>query len=68
MKDINELKSTVVDKDEIIKSKEQNISDLVKDYEQKLKKKDSDIADLKRKIEDMSNEFASMLRETLDKM
>lgn len=27
-----------------------------------------DISDYKRKIEDMSNEFASMLRETLDKM
>ena len=40
----------------------------MRDYEQKLKKKDMDIADFKRKIEDMSNEFASMLKETLDKM
>ena len=45
-----------------------NINDLVKDYEEKLKKKDYDITDFKRKIEDMSNEFAAMLRETLDKM
>lgn len=76
LKDINELKKTVVEKDEVIskssnlisESKEQNINELVRDYEQKLKKKDMDIADFKRKIEDMSNEFASMLKETLDKM
>lgn len=59
--------------------KETSINDLVRDYELKIKKKDQDITDLKRKIEDMSNEFASMLRvifnffkiffkETLDKM
>ena len=70
LKDINELKKTVVEKDDIISNffynlieqKELNVNDHVKDYESKLKKKDYDIADFKRKIEDMSNEFASMLR------
>lgn len=70
LKDINELKKTVVEKDDIISNnlynfieqKELNINDHVKDYESKLRKKDADIADFKRKIEDMSNEFASMLR------
>jgi gas vesicle protein len=38
------------------------------DFNSKLKKKDEDIAELRKKIEDMSNEFARMLKETLDKM
>ena len=41
---------------------------MVKDQEYKLKKKDDEINELKRKIEDMSAEFAKMLRETLEKM
>ncbi len=31
-------------------------------------RKDEEIRDLKRKIEDMSSEFAKMLKETLEKM
>ena len=45
LKDINELKSTVVEKDEIIKQKEITINETVKEYEEKLKKKDYDILD-----------------------
>lgn len=41
---------------------------MVKEQEYKLKKKDDEINELKRKIEDMSAEFAKMLRETLEKM
>lgn len=35
---------------------------MVKDYEYKLKKKDDEISELKRKIEEMSAEFARMLK------
>jgi predicted RNase H-like nuclease (RuvC/YqgF family) len=41
---------------------------LIKDYEYRLKKKDDEINDLKRRIEEMSAEFAKMLKDTLDKM
>lgn len=37
-------------------------------YEDRLKKKDQDIAELRKKIDDMSLEFADMLKETLNKM
>lgn len=32
------------------------------DYEYRLKKKDDEVNELKKKIDDMSNEFAAMLR------
>ena len=35
---------------------------MTEDFENQLKKKDDDIHDLEKKIEDMSNEFARMLR------
>ena len=35
---------------------------MIKDYEYRLKKKDDEINDLKRKIEEMSAEFARMLK------
>jgi len=35
---------------------------MVKDYEYRLKKKDDEINELKRKIEEMSAEFARMLK------
>jgi len=38
------------------------------DYEEKLKQKEKELTDLKQKMEDMSIEFARMLRETLEKM
>jgi len=41
---------------------------LHRDYDHKVKKKDEEINELKRKIEEMSAEFAKMLRDTLDKM
>ncbi|CAK92040.1 unnamed protein product (macronuclear) [Paramecium tetraurelia] len=68
LKDINELNSTVKEKDEVIKTKEQQITDYRANYEEKLKKKDQDIAELRKKIDDMSLEFADMLKETLNKM
>lgn len=38
------------------------------EYEEKLKQKEKELTDLKQKMEDMSIEFARMLRETLEKM
>ncbi len=35
---------------------------MTEDYEYRLKKKDDEVNELKKKIDDMSNEFASMLR------
>jgi hypothetical protein len=79
LKEINKLKQTVIDKDEIIsniisyqynhiENKEAYIQEINKDYEYRLKKKDDEINDLKRRIEEMSAEFAKMLKDTLDKM
>ncbi|KAM3146360.1 hypothetical protein pb186bvf_001329 [Paramecium bursaria] len=68
LKEVSELRQLAMDKDEIIKNKEQYINDMIKDYEYRLKKKDDEINDLKRKIEEMSAEFARMLKDTLDKM
>ncbi len=38
------------------------IDTMTKNYEQQVNKKDSEIEDLKKKIEEMSQEFAKMLR------
>ena len=39
-----------------------DIQNMTEDYEQKIQKKDEEINDLKKKIEEMSAEFAKMLR------
>lgn len=70
LKEISELNRTVVEKDEIIsrafseiiENKEQYIADMVKDYDYRIKKKDDEISELKRKIDDMSQSFANMLK------
>lgn len=46
----------------IKESKEQYIAELIKDYDYRLKKKDDEINELKRRIEEMSQEFAKMLK------
>ena len=35
---------------------------MTEEYEYRLKKKDDDVNDLKKKIDEMSSEFAAMLR------
>jgi chromosome segregation ATPase len=67
-KENNDLKRKVKDQQDVIKQKEDDIVDLVRDKDQDLVRKDDEIKDLKRKIEDMSSEFAKMLKETLEKM
>lgn len=39
-----------------------------KEQDDKLKNKENEILELKKKIEDMSAEFAKMLKDTLEKM
>lgn len=39
-----------------------------KEQDEKLKNKENEILDLKKRIEDMSAEFAKMLKDTLEKM
>lgn len=39
-----------------------------KEQDDKLKNKENEILDLKKRIEDMSAEFAKMLKDTLEKM
>ena len=64
----NELKRKVKEQEEIIERKNEKILDLEKQKELELMKKDEEIQELKRKITDMSSEFAKMLKDTLDKM
>ena len=46
----------------IAEKKDLQIVDMTKDYEYRLKKKEDEIQELKRKIEEMSAEFAKMLK------
>jgi chromosome segregation ATPase len=64
----NELKKKVREQEETIAMKESEILTLQKEKKEELEKKDEEIRDLRQKIQDMSSEFARMLRETLDKM
>lgn len=44
------------------------IAQTKKEQDEKLKNKENEILDLKKRIEDMSAEFAKMLKDTLEKM
>jgi hypothetical protein len=68
MKENNDLKKISREQEDTIKRKETELVELARDREMDVLRKDEEIRDLKRKIEDMSAEFARMLRETLDKM
>ena len=46
----------------------ETIAQTRKEQDEKLKSKENEILDLKKKIEDMSAEFAKMLKDTLEKM
>jgi DNA-binding transcriptional regulator YiaG len=52
----------------IVAKKEQKIEDLREETRQAVEKKDEEIKQLRTKIEEMSSEFARMLKETLEKM
>jgi hypothetical protein len=63
-----ELKAKVKQQEEVIAQKELEIITITKEKDLEIMKKEDEIRDLKGKIQDMSSEFARMLRETLDKM
>jgi hypothetical protein len=56
------------EKEEELKENNETISFTKKEQDEKLKAKESEILDLKKKIEEMSAQFAKMLKETLEKM
>ena len=60
--DIRDLKRDLEDQKQMVVTKEEQIRDLNLDHQNKLAKKDEEIHGLKRKIDDMSNEFAEMLK------
>ena len=60
--DIRDLKRELEDQKQMVVTKEEQIRDLNLDHQNKLAKKDEEIHGLKRKIDDMSNEFAEMLK------
>ena len=62
LNEINDLKKVVEDQKDTIGKKEYAISELTKEKEAALFKKDEEIRELKRKIEEMSSEFARMLK------
>ena len=47
---------------------ELNIKKMIKSKDAEIEEKDADIREWRKKIDDMSQEFASMLKATLDKM
>jgi len=68
MKRINTLETTIMEQKDQLELARQANEELTKQKDQELALKDATIADLKMKMEDMSQEFGEMLKETLDKM
>merc|ERR1712216_457628 len=68
MRRINTLETTIMEQKDQLELSRQANEELTKQKDQELALKDATIADLKMKMEDMSQEFCEMLKETLDKM
>ena len=60
--DINDLKMELENQKQTVMEKEAQILRLNDNHKNQLAKKDEEIEALKRKIDDMSNEFAEMLK------
>lgn len=60
--EISELKSELDGQKSMVLQKENEIKELQNCHQNELTKKDEEIHGLKRKIDDMSNEFAEMLK------
>ena len=54
--------------DRDLSEKERSIKETIKKKDKEIEKLDDDIRDQRKKIDDLSQEFASMLKATLDKM
>jgi len=68
LNEIRELEEQVAKSEQILRDKTQDHGELKRKREGDLEKKDEEILELKKKIEEMSAEFANMLKDTLDKM
>lgn len=68
MRRINTLETTISEQKDHLESARKANEELTQQKDQELALKDATIADLTRKMEDMSQEFGEMLKETLDKM
>ena len=60
--EIGDLKSELDSQKHMVLQKENEIKDLQNTHQNELTRKDEEIHGLKRKIDDMSNEFAEMLK------
>ena len=67
-REVEDLKSEVTGLKKRIDEKNEEIGQLKLLHEKEVFNKDEQIRDLKRKVDEMSNQFAGMLKETLDKM
>lgn len=65
---INKLEREVVDNDETIGDLKEQYEKLNSDKLEIEKQKNEEIKELKKRIDDMSSDFAEMLRDTLHKM
>merc|ERR1711874_790870 len=66
--EINQLNSKVEEQENTIKLKEEEYDRMQKEKDNIILQKGKEISDLKTNIEQMSSEFARMLKETLEKM
>jgi len=65
---INMLENNVQEMNEKLESANFQIDDMKKEREALIVEKDNEIAEQKQRMEDMAQDFAEMLKETLDKM
>jgi chromosome segregation ATPase len=65
---ITQLEDELSSGEKQLRDKEKNIKELIKSKDKEIEKKDNEIRELRKQIDDMSQEFASMLKATLDKM
>jgi predicted RNase H-like nuclease (RuvC/YqgF family) len=65
---INKLERQVVDNDETIGDLKEQLEKLNGEKAEVEKQKNEEIKELKKRIDDMSSDFAEMLRDTLNKM
>lgn len=65
---LDELENRLSDNKEELSAKDRILRELIKAKDKELDEKDNEIRELRKKIDDLSQEFANMLKSTLDKM
>ena len=68
MNQVNEAHDTIEKLKKELSASAQNMNQSQRDFQHVIEQKDATIRDQNRKMEDMANEFAEMLKETLEKM